>query len=154
MKFCSCPGFKAAYHLKMNKQVWWCFRGWWQTLTSSSCAPFSLISGTKSVIGPGKRGGKFFLERETSVGHSSSGGKPITLKKQLIFSETRLFWICIEAVHLFAMTVMNVMSRAKTHSRIFPSWSTSDSPQNKGLTDRRFEQNQTEADVVSLIHIQ
>lgn len=68
------------------------FDSWWN-LTSNSWAPCSFISGTKSVIGRGKRGGKFFLESVTSVGHSSSGGKPMTLKSHIIFSERARIWI-------------------------------------------------------------
>jgi len=78
------------------------------------------------VIGRGKRGEKCFLERVTSVGHSSSGGKPITLKR-----------------HSFQYNKYNMNHPVKkiwklfvTHSKSFPSWSTSDSPQNKGLKDR------------------
>lgn len=78
--------FQFCTHLTMNYHVWsmecsFNFNSK-QSLTSKSCAPCSSISGTKSVIGRGKRGGKFFLESVTSVGHSSSGGKPITLKKR------------------------------------------------------------------------
>ena len=77
--------FQHCAHLIMNYHVWWSVSLIFnskRSLTSKSCAPCSSISGTKSVIGRGKRGGKFFLESVTSVGHSSSGGKPITLKKR------------------------------------------------------------------------
>lgn len=59
-------------------------------LTSSSFAPCSFISGTKSVIGRAVTGGKFFLDSLTSDGHSSSSGNPMTLKGHVTIIETRI----------------------------------------------------------------
>ena len=62
-------------------------------LTSKSCVPCSSISETNSVMGRGSSEGKCFLESVTSVGHSSSDGRPITLKPKSIVSEPAAGWI-------------------------------------------------------------
>lgn len=93
-----------------------------------------MISGTKSVIGLGETEGKFFLDSVTSVGHSSSEGKPMTLKLQKVLLK-----------RYFTQSTPNTKNVTKpigTHLIIFPSWSTSESPQNKGLTDTSIVTNQ------------
>lgn len=72
-------------------------------LTCSSWAPCSLISDTKSVIGRGVRGAKFFLDSVTSVGHSSSGGRPISLKPH-VHSNTATTWIVFLYTYGFLLT--------------------------------------------------
>lgn len=84
-------------------------------------------------MGLGETEGKFFLDSVTSVGHSSSEGKPMTLKLQILFKR-----------HFTQSTpnTKNVTKPIGTHLIILPSWSTSDSPQNKGLTDTSVVENQ------------
>lgn len=133
---CSCPDSSSVYSWKWisyqpGQAVTITFESQVKPdLTSNSCAPCSFISETKSAIGRGMRGGKFFLESVTSVGHSSSGGKPITLKWHIIFNETDILWIIYQYFSLSGKYDGKIFV---THSKIFPSWSTSDSPQNNGL---------------------
>lgn len=74
---------RVAFRLTCWAAVTWHPHHW--HLTSSSCAPCSFISGTKSVIGRAEKAGKCFLEIVTPVGHSSSGGRPITLQWHIQF---------------------------------------------------------------------
>lgn len=99
-----------------------------------------MISGTKSVIGLGEADGKFFLDSVTSVGHSSSEGKPMTLT----FGKEEKKRDRDLAFHLSASAgkKTNATRTIETHLMIFPSWSTSDSPQNKGLADTIIATNQ------------
>lgn len=78
--------------------------------------------------------GKFFLDSVTSVGHSSSEGKPMTLKVQMSWIQKVIYSINSQQ--------KKVTKPIGTHLIIFPSWSTSDSPQNKGLTDTSIDTNQ------------
>lgn len=87
-------------------------------------------------MGRGKRGEKVFLESVTSVGHSSSGGKPITLK----WHNFQLNRYNMNHLPVYLLESGKLWNYFLTHSKIFPSWSPSDSPQNKGLTDRKLKQ--------------
>lgn len=86
-------------------------------------------------MGLGETEGKFFLDSVTSVGHSSSEGKPMTLELHTVLFKKRLY--AINSRH-----GKNVTKPIGTHLIIFPSWSTSDSPQNKGLRDTSVVTNQ------------